>query len=170
MTHLLGEFECKLDSKFRITLPAALKKQLPAAADNKFVINRGFERHLNLYPFNEWEIASAEINRLNLYVKKNREFSRYFFRGATEVNLDSAGRVLLPKRLLEYASITSEVTLFAYNNRIECWDTAVYNSLLDIEPEDFSDLAEDIMGNIEERYGEDTAISGVVVPILKNKR
>ena len=169
MANFLGEFECKLDAKLRIALPAALKKQLPPAAGDKFVINRGFEKHLNLYPSNEWEIVSAEINNLNLYVRKNREFARYFFRGASEVKLDSAGRVILPKRLLEYASITSEVTLFAYSNRIECWDTALYNTLLDEEPEDFADLAEDIMGNIEQQ-GVEPAVSGVVIPILKNKR
>ncbi len=170
MSNFLGEFECKLDAKFRIALPAALKKQLSPAAGDKFVINRGFEKHLNLYPFNEWEIVSAEINRLNLYVRKNREFARYFFRGASEVNLDSAGRVLLPKRLLEYAAITGEITLFAYSNRIECWDTALYNNLLDDEPEDFADLAEEIMGSIEEHQGVESAVSGVVIPILKNKR
>jgi MraZ protein len=145
----LGEFECKLDSKSRIALPAALKKQIPPQANNRFVINRGFEKHLVLYPFNEWEIIAAEINRLNLYVKKNRDFVRYFHRGATELVLDGSGRLLLPKRLLSYAGITEDIILLAYSNRIECWDSELYDDLLENEPEDFAGLAEEIMGHVD---------------------
>ncbi len=149
MHNLLGEFECRLDSKYRIALPAALKKQLPLEAEGRFVINRGFEQHLALYPFNAWEAITAELRRLNLFVKKNRDFVRYFHRGATELTLDGAGRLLLPKRLLDYARITEDVVLLAYSNRIECWDRDLYDRLLDTEPEDFARLAEEIMGTID---------------------
>jgi len=147
MANLLGEFECRLDSKSRLALPAALKKQLAPAAEGRFVINRGFEKHLSLYPFNEWEVITTELSRLNLYVKKNREFVRYFHRGATELMLDNSGRLLLPKRLLNYAGIEEEVILLAYANRIECWDVRLYDSLLAQEPVDFAKLAEEIMGD-----------------------
>jgi MraZ protein len=149
MMNLLGEFECKLDSKFRLALPAALRKQLPPQADGRFVVNRGFEKHLTLYPLTEWQIVSAEVNRLNMYVKKHREFARYFHRGATELTLDSAGRVLLPKRLVDYAGIQEAVILLAYANRIECWDSELYDTLLASEPEDFARLAEEIMSGGE---------------------
>jgi|APFre7841882590_1041340.scaffolds.fasta_scaffold73575_1 MraZ protein len=150
MATFIGEFDCKLDSKSRIVVPAALKKQLPPEANGRFVINRGFEKHLVLYPSHQWEIICAEINRLNLYVKKNREFVRYFYRGATELSLDGSGRLLLPKRLLDYASIQENIILFAYSNRIECWDKELYSNLLDDEPEDFAALAEEIMGDKQE--------------------
>ena len=146
MANFLGEFECRLDSKARIALPAALRKQLPVEAESRFVVNRGFERHLALYPLNEWQRVSAEINRLNLFVKKNRDFVRYFHRGATELELDASGRLLLPRRLLEYAGISETVILLAYANRIECWDAVVYEGLLSDEPADFARLAEEIMG------------------------
>lgn len=142
----LGEFECRLDAKARIALPAALKKQLPAEAEGRFVVNRGFEQHLVLYPLNEWQRVTAEINRLNLFVKKNRDFVRYFHRGATEMELDGSGRLLLPRRLLEYAGIKDTVILLAYAHRIECWDTVLYDKLLSDEPADFARLAEEIMG------------------------
>ncbi len=135
-----------MDGKGRIKLPAALKKQLMPEAKDKFVINRGFEACLVLYPFNEWESISAEINELNLYVKKNREFVRYFYRGATELKLDGLARILLPKRLLDYASIKQELVLFAYSNRIEVWNRKQYEQLLTKEPDDFSSLAEEVMG------------------------
>lgn len=155
MATLLGEFECKLDSKYRIMLPAALKKQLPPQAEGRFVVNRGFEKHLSLYPFNEWQIITAELNRLNLYIKKNREFVRYFHRGATELTLDTQGRLLLPRRLLEYAGIHEDIVLLAYSNRIECWDTEVYETLLHNEPEDFARLAEEIMGRESSQDSDD---------------
>ncbi|MCP5158087.1 MAG: division/cell wall cluster transcriptional repressor MraZ [Gammaproteobacteria bacterium] len=147
MVNFLGEFECRLDAKARITLPSALKRQLPAETEERFVINRGFERHLALYPLIEWQRITTELNRLNLFVKKNREFFRYFHRGATELELDSSGRLLLPRRLLTYANIQESVILLAYANRIECWDPTLYENLLSDEPADFAQLAEEIMGD-----------------------
>ncbi|MDG4606561.1 MAG: division/cell wall cluster transcriptional repressor MraZ [Candidatus Contendobacter sp.] len=156
MTNFLGEFECRLDSKARIALPAALRKQLPVETAGCFVVNRGFEQHLVLYPLHEWQRVTTEINRLNLFVKKNREFVRYFHRGATELELDSSGRLLLPRRLLDYADIHDTVILLAYAHRIECWDATLYDSLLSNEPADFAQLAEEIMGGLErpDRDGE----------------
>lgn len=147
MTRFLGEFECKLDNKGRFVLPSMLKKQVPLEAAESFVINRGFESCLVMYPRNEWDKISDEINKLNPYIKQNRDFIRYFFRGATEVQLDSAGRLLLPKRLQEYASINKDVVLFAHTNKIEIWAQELYDNLLDNEPEDFGTLAERVMGN-----------------------
>ncbi len=146
MASFLGEFDCRLDTKQRVALPANLKRQLPPEAEGRLVINRGFEKHLVLYPFNVWQAISAEINQLNLYRKKNRDFVRYFYRGATELKLDGQGRLLLPKRLLDYAEIKDEVVLFAYYNRIEVWAKAHYDTMLDDEPDDFAELAEEIMG------------------------
>ena len=149
MANFLGEYECKLDSKSRILLPAALKKQFPPEAQECFVINRGFEKHLVLYPRNVWDRISAQINGLNFFVEKNRKFARYFYRGATELRLDGQGRLLLPKRLLAYAGIDEDIVMLAYHDRIEVWAGAVYNQMIEEEPEDFAHLAEDIMGALK---------------------
>lgn len=154
MANFIGEFECKLDAKGRLMMPSGLRKQLDPAAQESFVLNRGFEKCLVLYPKNEWEGISAEVNKLNQYVKKNREFIRYFYRGATELGLDAMGRLLLPKRLLGYAGVEKQVVLFAYSNRIEVWDKDVYDNLLTDEPDDFADLAEEVMGG-SQNSGED---------------
>ena len=146
MTNFIGEFDCKLDAKGRLMLPASLRKQLDPAAEESFVMNRGFEKCLVLYPKNDWKYISEDVNKLNQYVKKNREFIRYFFRGATELGLDGTGRLLFPKRLMEYAGIQKEVVLFAHGNRIEIWDKKAYDNLLTDEPDDFAALAEDVMG------------------------
>jgi MraZ protein len=146
MTRFIGEYDCKIDNKGRFILPALLKKQVPQEAADQFVINRGFEKCLVMYPRNEWDIITEEINKLNAYVKENRDFVRYFFRGATELTLDSSARLLLPKRLTEYAGINNDIVLFAHTNKIEIWSAEVYNAVLDKEPEDFAKLAEKVMG------------------------
>ena len=146
MTNFIGEYECKLDAKGRMMLPSGLRKQLDAASEEKFVMNRGFEKCLVLYPKSDWKYISEEVNKLNQYVKKNREFIRYFYRGATEMGLDGTGRLLFPKRMLEYGGIDKEVVLFAYGNRIEVWDKDTYNGLLTDEPDEFANLAEEVMG------------------------
>lgn len=159
MTNFIGEFECKLDTKGRLMVPSGLRKQLDPAANEQFVLNRGFEKCLVLYPKNEWELISAEINKLNQYVRKNREFIRYFYRGATELSLDGTGRILFPKRLLGYAGISKSAMLFAYSNRIEVWNKDTYEGLLTDEPEDFARLAEEVMGNRDQQDEENDNVS-----------
>lgn len=146
-TNLIGEFECRLDDKSRIILPAALKKQISQEAHDQFVINRGFEGCLVLYPQNVWEETTGKMNKLNLFVKDHRQFVRAFNNGATPLSLDSQNRLLLPKTLLDYASIDREVILFAYSDRIEVWNKKTYLELVSREPEDFAQLAEKVMGN-----------------------
>ena len=145
MQKLLGEYECKLDEKGRMRLPSGLISQLGERETYAFVINRGFEKCLMLYTEEVWDQITNDINALNLYVKKNRDFVRYFYRGANKVVMDSADRILLAKRLLEYAEIERDVILLAYNNRIEIWSAEQYDQLLEEEPDDFSGLAEGVM-------------------------
>lgn len=146
MAHFLGEFECKLDVKGRMMIPSGLKKQLPEAEKEGLVINRGFEKHLVIYTRKEWEKIVEDLSKLNSYEKKTREFIRYFTRGASELSLDAAGRVLLPKNLQEYAGITTEVVLACQFNKIEVWAQEAYDTQLDNEPENFARLAEEVMG------------------------
>ena len=155
MSYLLGEYECKVDSKGRFVLPAGIKKQLGDQDRDRFVVNRGFEKNLTLYPDSEWKQITHEINSLNLYNKKNREFVRYFFRGATELIIDSANRLLLPKSLIDYSGIEKEIVLFAYGQRIEIWAKKVYEEMMGSEPDDFASLAEEVMGKTKTKEGHD---------------
>lgn len=147
MPHFLGEFECKLDAKGRMMVPANLRKQLPEAEREGLVINRGFEKHLVVYPRKEWDLILDDLSKLNQYEKKNRDFVRYFTRGATEIVPDAAGRVLFPKALLDYAGIGTDVVLTGNLNKIEVWAQSAYDKQLDNEPENFANLAEEVMGN-----------------------
>ncbi len=143
MYKLTGEYECKVDSKGRVRLPSTLVKQI-SKVELGFTLNRGFEKHLMLYPKEVWDKKTTEIDRLNIYNKRHRQAIRYFYRGATELKLDSGDRLLLPKSLLEYADIKKDLILFAYQSQIEIWSKEKYEMMLGDEPEDFSDIADDL--------------------------
>ena len=149
MTGFLGEFSCAIDNKNRLRVPAGLLKQLLPADMGRFVVNRGFEKCLVLYPISEWDRVFARINQLNTFKKENREFKRSFLRGATELALDTAERVLIPRQLMEYADIENEVILAANGSIIEIWNPKVYDAMLSEDSDKYSDLAERVMGNEE---------------------
>ena len=146
LNQFTGEYDCKVDAKGRLRLPSALVRQIGGVNLN-FTVNRGFEQHLIMYPKEVWERKTKEINQLNIYSQKHRQVIRYFYRGATEVQLDSADRVLLPKTLLDYAEISKEVMLFAYQDQIEIWSKERYKIMIEQEPEDFSTIADSVFGN-----------------------
>ncbi len=169
MDNFLGEFEVKLDDKKRIVLPAGLKKQLGEM--NRFVVNRAFDHCLNLYPYPVWERVDQELSKLNPFVKKTRDFARFVRGGATELNLDASNRLSLPKRLLEYANISGSMIMLGNGTLIEIWDLATYETLLNISPDDFSDLAEDVMLAFQKEESEKAPNfdSSIIVPIIQNK-
>ena len=150
VNNYFGEYECTLDDKGRIKLPVALVRRLPLDPEQRLVVNRGFENYIAIRPLDEWYRITAEISKLNPYVKRNREFQRYFYRGATELSLDNASRILLPKTLIEYAGIEKDIILTLHDYCVEAWDADKFTKLMDgdSQPEDFSDLAEKVMGEI----------------------
>jgi MraZ protein len=146
MSGFIGEFPCTVDDKGRLLLPSGLKKQIPAKEQKRFVVHRGFDKHLVLYTRKEWDRISAEVNALNLYVRKNLEFVRKFNRGATDIELDATNRLLLPKTLTEYAGIKKDIVLFAYGTRIEIWSEDEYTKMMKDDGDGFARLAEEVMG------------------------
>jgi MraZ protein len=145
-TNLIGEFECRIDEKGRIIFPSKLKKQVSPLAEGKFTIINGFDKCLVMYPQNEWEQITAEINKLNFFVEENRTFVRFFYRGLTESVLDSQNRLMLPKTQFDYAGIEKDVILCAYSNRVEVWSKEAYTAMIQEPPADFAKLAERVMG------------------------
>lgn len=146
MIGFLGEYEVTLDAKGRFLVPAAFKKQLVPDSANLFVINRGIEQCLTLYPMQTWEPVYADISKLNDFDPQVREFRRSFLNGATQVELDSAGRLLLPKTLIEYAGLDKDVVLVSAVNKIEIWDSNKYKKLFEsFSPEGYSKLANAVM-------------------------
>ena len=147
MTNLHGEFECRIDEKGRIIVPIGLKKQIPPKAQDKFMINRGFEGCLNIFPMNEWKTESEKVNQLNHYNIENRLFIRNFNKGAAEVALDGSNRILIPRLLLDHAHIEKDVILTAYSNRIEVWAKEEYEKHVDLTEAEYAKLGEKVMGD-----------------------
>jgi MraZ protein len=148
MISFLGEFEATLDSKGRFLLPAGFKRQIPEGENTRFVINRGFEKCLSLYPMQSWQPLYDQISTLNDFDPKVREFRRFFLNGAIIVEPDAAGRLLIPQNLKEYAGLEKDIVLAAAVNKIEIWDSEKYQKFFEsYSPDDFSSLAQSVMVN-----------------------
>src|SRR5665213_353532 len=146
MPGFIGEYEATLDAKGRFLLPAGFKKQLPENGVDIFVVNRGFEKCLSLYTDESWQPIFSELGKLNDFDPKVRQFKRYFLNGATQVSPDSAGRLLLPKNLMEYAGLEKDIVLVSAIGKIEIWDKAKYQQFFEtFSPEAFSGLAKEVM-------------------------
>lgn len=150
MKPLIGEFDCKLDAKGRFLMPAGLRRQLPEDQQSDFVVNRGLDKCLVLYPIQVWETELERIQSKNQFVSKNRAFTRMFLNGATPLSLDSSDRALLPKRLMDYADLSKDIILIAQIDKIEIWDSAAYQAWLEAPGFDFEQLAEEVMGDQDE--------------------
>ena len=151
MHSLIGTYECKADSKGRIMLPAQLKKQLLASLEKGFVIKRAvFQPCLEVYPMEQWEFLMQKVNKLNRFKKKNNDFIRRFTAGVKIIEIDTTGRLLIPKDLSVFAAIKKEVVVSSAINIFEIWDKANYEKAIDDAAVDFSELAEEVMGQDHE--------------------
>jgi len=150
VSNIIGTYECKVDVKGRLMFPVAFKGQLDDSLAKGFVIKRSiFRKCLELYPMEEWELESKRISNLNRFVKKNVDFIRKFMAGVKNVELDSTGRLLIPKDLISYSDIKKEIVLASVVNKIEIWDKSEYEKAVDYDPDEFADLAEEVMGDKE---------------------
>ena len=148
---IIGTYECKVDAKGRLMIPAPLKKQVSASLPDGFVLKRSvFQQCLELYPMKEWNLMMQTINGLNRFVKKNTDFIRRFTAGVKVVEIDALGRLLIPKDLTGFASISKDVVLSSAVNIIEIWDKDLYEKAIDDSVVDFADLAEDVMGQVND--------------------
>lgn len=149
MANFIGEYTGKLDAKGRVMFPAPFRKQLGGEGQEEFVINRGFEECLVLYPKKEWDAISKKINALNPFKAENRQFIRLFNNGATLITLDAAGRLLIPKELQKYAKIEADLYFTANGRKIELWSKQAYEQTMNISSDEFAKLAEKVMGEID---------------------
>ncbi len=151
MLNLIGTYDCKADQKGRIMIPSPLKKQLAPMAENGFVIKRAvFQPCLEMYPMAEWNALMEKMGALNRFNRKNNDFIRRFTAGVKMVELDAAGRLLIPKDLMAFAGIEKEIVISSAINIVEIWDKDKYEKAIDDAASDFADLAEEVMGNKNE--------------------
>ncbi|MCL8006969.1 division/cell wall cluster transcriptional repressor MraZ [Gelidibacter japonicus] len=154
MNSLIGTYECKVDAKGRLMLPVAIKKQLLPALQDGFVLKRAvFQPCLELYPMTEWETLMQKMNKLNRFKKKNNDFIRRFTAGVKVVEVDSTGRLLIPKDLMVFSGISKEIVVSSAINIVEIWDKDKYEQAIDDAANDFADLAEEVMGQDDDEDG-----------------
>ena len=138
MLNLIGTYECKADSKGRVMVPTALKKQLAPVSTSGFVIKRAvFQPCLELY----------KMGNLNRFKRKNNDFIRRFTAGVRSLEMDAAGRLLIPKDLSGFAGIKKEIVISSAINIVEIWDKNKYEQAINEAANDFADLAEEVMGD-----------------------
>ena len=142
MTFFTSEYECKLDAKGRLVLPARIKAQLPENGGSELVIRRGFEQCLILYPMVEFKKVFSKISGLSEFNEEYRTLQRNFFSGTATVEMDNAGRFLIPKNMLTYAQLEKDLILVGMGNKVEIWNPALYEKHLIQDPGELSKLAE----------------------------
>ncbi len=154
LNSFIGTYECKADAKGRLMIPAVLKKQLATALQDGFVLKRAvFQPCLELYSMAEWNKMMQKVNKLNRFKKKNNDFIRRFTAGVKIVEVDNAGRLLIPKDLISFSGISKQVVLASAVNIIEIWDKDKYEQAIDDAAVDFADLAEEVMGQEDDDDG-----------------
>ena len=139
MTFFTSEYECKLDAKGWLVLPARIKNGLPETSGNELVVGLGFEKCLMVYPILEFKKLYAKVAGLSEFNPEYRKLQRNFFRGNTVVELDNSGRFLIPKQMLNYAQLEKQIVIVGMGNKVELWNPELYKEQLYDNQNEFSD-------------------------------
>jgi len=146
MAVFIGEYEVAMDSKGRFMMPSGFRKQLPENAELKFVLNRGLEKCVTLYIMDDWNVISGKLMKLNDFNVKVQKVKRLLLNGANIVELDNAGRVLIPKSLQEFAGLKKELVFSAQGNKVEIWDKETYYNYINENSADLGSLMDEVFG------------------------
>ncbi len=121
---LLGEYQHTLDTKNRITLPVKFKNEL----GKQIVLTRGMDKSLFIYSQKEWKVITDKLSKMSFTDENSRGFARFFLAGASVVDLDKAGRVLIPEHLKDFAKLSKDVVITGVQSRVELWDAKLWKS------------------------------------------
>ncbi|MRH42157.1 division/cell wall cluster transcriptional repressor MraZ [Aquibacillus halophilus] len=137
----MGEFQHTIDAKGRIIVPAKFREGL----GDMFVVTRGLDQCLFAYPMNEWRILEDKLKKLPLTKKDARAFTRFFFSGAVECEVDKQGRINIPAPLRKYATLDKDCVVIGVSNRIEFWSTNEWEAYVEGSEESFAEIAENML-------------------------
>ena len=138
----MGEYRHTIDAKGRMIVPAKFREGL----GEQFVLTRGLDQCLFGYPMNEWKPIEEKLKALPLTKKDARAFTRFFFSGATECELDKQGRVNIASSLLNYAKLEKECVVIGVSNRIELWSKVIWEQYTEEQEDSFAEIAENMIG------------------------
>ena len=138
----MGEYQHTIDSKGRMIVPAKFREGL----GEQFVLTRGLDQCLFGYPMSEWKLIEEKLKALPLTKKDARAFTRFFFSGATECELDKQGRINIASPLLNYAKLEKECVVIGVSNRIELWSKEIWEQYVEEQEDSFAEIAENMIG------------------------
>lgn len=136
-----GEYQHALDNKGRVTIPSRLREAL----GERFLITKGLDRCIFVYPLAEWARLQQKLRKLKMTNPQSRAFKRIVFSGAMEVESDKQGRVLIPNKLREYAGIEKDVILIGVGERVEIWSENAWNDYYEEADSNYEELAEKLV-------------------------
>ncbi len=145
MSSFKGSYTYSMDDKGRVNLPAKLRKYVSPEANETFVVTRGFEKCLFIYPIDEWNKLEQNLRNLSSYDPEHRRFIRSLLELASESQLDGQSRLSIPQELREYASIKGEVRILGTLDKIELWDPKIYEEYKNSQPESYENVAAKVM-------------------------
>lgn len=140
-----GEYEHAIDSKGRLIVPAKFRDALKTQQITVLFLTRGLDGCLFLFPESEWRLAESRFKQIPFTKGEGRKFNRLFFSGATEVAVDSLGRLLVPKSLKEFAEIKQQVVIVGVSNRMEIWSKEKWQAYYESSRQSFEEVAERVM-------------------------
>ena len=144
MSSFKGSYEYSIDSKGRINIPARLRKYISSEANDTFVITRGYEKCIFVYPLDEWNKLEQSIRELSTTDPKHRYLTRTLLENAIESQLDGQSRITIPKELLQLATINSEVLILGVLERIEVWNPNTYREYRKGQTDSYEDVAQTV--------------------------
>jgi MraZ protein len=138
----MGEYQHSVDAKGRLIVPAKFREAL----GETFVVTRGLDNCLFGYPMDEWRKLEEKLKGLPMTKKDTRAFARFFFSGATEVEIDKQGRINIPSTLVQHAHLVKECVVLGVSNRIEIWAKDAWETYFTESEQSFNEIAENMIG------------------------
>lgn len=137
----MGEYQHNIDTKGRVIVPAKFRDEL----GERFIVTRGLDTCLFIYPMDEWKILEHKLKKLPLTKKDARAFTRFFFSGAVECEVDKQGRINIPQPLRTYATLDKECVVIGVSNRLEIWEADLWNTYITESEDSFAEIAENLL-------------------------
>ena len=137
----MGEFQHNIDDKGRVIIPAKFRDELGPS----FILTRGLDKSLFVYPKEEWKQIEQKLKSLPFTRSDARKFTRFFFSGAVESELDKQGRIMIPGNLRSYAELVKESVFIGVSNRVEIWSKELWENYYQDSEQSFNEIAEKIV-------------------------
>ncbi|WP_310261707.1 division/cell wall cluster transcriptional repressor MraZ [Fictibacillus barbaricus] len=137
----MGEYQHSIDEKGRMIIPSKFRDEL----GSEFVLTRGLDQCVFGYPLNEWKVIEDKLKTLPFTKKDARAFTRFFFSGAAECQLDKQGRVNIASTLRDYAKLEKDCVVIGVSNRIEIWSKSIWEEYFSKSEDSFGEIAESLM-------------------------